>query len=367
MQQTNKKKNLLGLDLSAMQEYMLSINHKPFRAKQLVQWIHQHGICDFKKMHTLPKTLMEKLEQVAEIRHPEVINTVTSSDDVIKWSLKVGCNSLVEMVLIKHTNRNTLCISSQAGCVADCSFCVTGKQGFSGDLTASEIIGQLHLAKFVLAKNENITNVVFMGMGEPLFNTSNVLLATSLMTSDFAYGLSKRKVTISTVGIVPEIYELCGKTEVALAVSLHAPNDKLRSKIMPINNKHPLKDLMKACKAYLASISSKRFITFEYLLIDGINDSPSIARELVKYISKLPCKVNLIPYNENDYCSYKTSKQSSIEEFSNILTKAGFITTVRKSRGAEESAACGQLAGEIEAINKRKVRNKISNIAKNID
>ena len=357
-----EKTNLLGLDQAALVAWCKALGQPAFRARQLLQWIHQKGVTDFTAMHNLSKAFMAELQQCAVVEPPLIVDTQICDDGTTKWQVATSKQGRVEMVLIPHGERHTLCISSQAGCVVNCSFCVTGKQGFSHNLTAAEIVGQLwqvqHKHAELLGGNQAVTNVVFMGMGEPLLNESAVLPATSLMIDDAAYGLSKRKVTISTSGIVPAIDNLCGKTDVALAVSLHAAQDELRTQLVPINKRYPVAALIAACKRYLDSLPTRRFITFEYTLMEGINDQIHHAKALAKLLATLPCKINLIPYNVNDWCDYKRSDDASITAFAQFLQDRKFVVTVRRTRGDSIFAACGQLAGSVQAIGKQSAQAK---------
>lgn len=351
--------NLLGFDEAMLIDFFKSLNQPKYRAQQLLKWVHQKGVVDFALMHTLPKSLRMQLDQCAQVCPPTISAVEHSPDGTTKWRIATTNEttnriSFVEMVRIVHNGRVTLCISSQAGCAVDCSFCVTGKQGFSHNLAASEIIGQLWLAQHQVDNATPITNVVFMGMGEPLLNPQAVLQACGLMTSDDAYGLSKRKVTISTSGIVPAMHDLCGKTQVALAISLHAADDTLRSELVPINKKYPIDTLLEAAKAYLRSLPTKRFITFEYTVIAGVNDSAADTQKLIKRLRSVPCKINLIPYNENDYAPYVRPADAVIDVFASQLHQAGYTVTVRRTRGSASSAACGQLAGQVQPRNSQR-------------
>lgn len=352
--------NLLGFSPDELIEYCKTLDEKPFRAKQLQRWIHQFGVSDFTQMTDLAKSLRSKLEKCAEIRAPVVIRDHTSADGTRKWLLDVGQGNAIETVYIPEDNRGTLCVSTQAGCAVNCLFCSTGKQGFSRNLTAAEIIGQLWMAEFALRRSKNmpegkgerqISNVVMMGMGEPLFNFDASVNALKLMLDDNAYGLSRRRVTVSTSGVVPMIDRLARECPVALAVSLHAPNDKLRDMLVPLNRKHPLSELMAACRRYL-EYAPRDFITFEYCMLDGINDTDEHAKELVQLVQTgsdpVSCKLNLIPFNSIPMPGLKRSSDARIAAFAKILQDAGIVTTVRKTRGEDIDAACGLLAGEIK-------------------
>ena len=355
--------NLLDLDPAQLVAYCGELGEKPFRAKQLQRWIHQFGASDFDSMTDLAKSLREKLAGRAIVMAPDVISDHTSTDGTRKWLLDVGNGNAVETVFIPEENRGTLCVSTQAGCAVNCRFCSTGKQGFSRNLTVAEIIGQLWMAEFELRRTKGIeagpkgerqiTNVVMMGMGEPLLNFGPTVTALKLMLDDNAYGLSRRRVTLSTSGVVPMIDKLSQECPVALAVSLHASNDTLRDSLIPLNKKHPLRELMAACKRYL-EFAPRDFITFEYCMLDGVNDSDQHARELIALVQNgadgqpVPCKFNLIPFNPFPESGLTRSKNPRIKAFAQILMDAGIVTTIRKTRGDDIDAACGQLAGEVQ-------------------
>jgi 23S rRNA (adenine2503-C2)-methyltransferase len=355
--------NLLDLDPAQLVAYCGELGEKPFRAKQLQRWIHQFGASDFDAMTDLAKSLREKLAGRAIVMAPDIISDHTSTDGTRKWLLDVGQGNAIETVFIPEENRGTLCISTQAGCAVNCRFCSTGKQGFNRNLTVGEIIGQLWMAEFELRRTKGIeagpkgerqiTNVVMMGMGEPLLNFGPTVTALKLMLDDNAYGLSRRRVTLSTSGVVPMIDKLSQECPVALAVSLHASNDALRDSLIPLNKKHPLSELMAACKRYLA-FAPRDFVTFEYCMLDGVNDSDVHARELVALVQSgadgepVPCKFNLIPFNPFPESGLTRSKNPRIKAFAQILMDAGIVTTVRKTRGDDIDAACGQLAGEVQ-------------------
>jgi len=353
--------NLLDFDPAQLVAYCGELGEKPFRAKQLQRWIHQFGAADFDSMSDLAKSLREKLKTRAEIRAPAVISDNTSSDGTRKWLVDVGNGNAVETVFIPEENRGTLCISTQAGCAVNCRFCSTGKQGFNRNLTVAEIIGQLWMAEFELRRTKGIepgpkgerqiTNVVMMGMGEPLLNYEPTVTALKLMLDDNAYGLSRRRVTLSTSGVVPNIDKLAQDVPVAMAVSLHASNDALRDILVPLNKKYPLRELMAACKRYL-EFAPRDFITFEYCMLDEFNDSDEHARELIALVNDpvvgLNCKFNLIPFNPFPESGLKRSKNPRIKAFAEVLMNAGIVTTVRKTRGDDIDAACGQLAGEVK-------------------
>ncbi len=353
--------NLLDLDPAQLIAYCGELGEKPFRAKQLQRWIHQFGVGNFDAMTDLAKSLRDKLATRAFVSSPAVISDHTSTDGTRKWLLDVGQGNAVETVFIPEENRGTLCISTQAGCAVNCRFCSTGKQGFNRNLSVGEIIGQLWMAEFELRKTKGvepgpkgerqITNVVMMGMGEPLLNYEPTVTALKLMLDDNAYGLSRRRVTLSTSGVVPMIDRLSQDCAVALAVSLHASNDALRDGLVPLNKKYPLKELMAACKRYL-EFAPRDFVTFEYCMLDGVNDTDVHARELVALVqngsSAVPCKFNLIPFNPFPESGLTRSNNPRIKAFAQILMDAGIVTTIRKTRGDDIDAACGQLAGEVQ-------------------
>ncbi|MGB1966896.1 MAG: 23S rRNA (adenine(2503)-C(2))-methyltransferase RlmN [Litorivicinaceae bacterium] len=354
--------NLLGLTLPKMEEFFLSIGEKKFRGAQLIKWIHQCGVTDFDQMTNLSKTLRERLKEIAEVRPPIVTFQGDSGDGTRKWLMEVDGGSKVETVYIPEDDRGTLCVSSQVGCSLDCSFCSTGKQGFNKNLTAAEIIGQVFLAvkSFGLPVKDSqkraVTNVVMMGMGEPLLNFEPVVDAMSLMLEDQAYCLSKRRVTLSTSGVVPHLNELAKVTDVALAVSLHAPTDALRDELVPINRKYPIAVLFDSIRNYLGCLSDKRSVTFEYTMLKGVNDSDDQARELSKLAKTIRCKINLIPFNPFPGTQYEVSSRNRIYSFQRILLNDGHVATVRKTRGDDIDAACGQLAGQVADKTKRSSR-----------
>jgi 23S rRNA (adenine2503-C2)-methyltransferase len=351
--------NLLDLDAAGLVAYCDSLGEKPFRAKQLQRWIHQYNASDFDGMTDLAKSLRAKLKGRATITMPDIVSDHVSADGTRKWLVDVGNGNAVETVYIPEETRGTLCVSSQAGCAVNCRFCSTGKQGFSRNLGTSEIISQLRMAEFALraalgrpetpdSKGERvITNVVMMGMGEPLLNYDAVVPALRLMLDDNAYGLSRRRVTVSTSGVVPMMDRLGADLPVALAVSLHAPNDELRDMLVPLNKKYPLRELMAACQRYLL-VAPRDFITFEYCMLDGVNDSEAHARELLALTADVPCKFNLIPFNPFPESGLVRSKSERIKRFAQVLIDAGVVTTVRKTRGDDIDAACGQLAGAVK-------------------
>ena len=356
------KINLLGLSPEKLEQFFAELGEKRFRVPQVLKWIHQRGVRDFFRMTDLSKTLRETLAARAEIRPPEVVSDNLSADGTRKWLVRTDGGDCVEMVLIPEEGRGTLCVSSQIGCSLDCSFCATGKQGFSRDLSAAEIIGQLWVAldcleAFGPRESRPVTNVVMMGMGEPLMNFDNVVDAMSLMLHDCAYGLSKRRVTLSTAGVVPQLERLGDVSDVSLAISLHAPNNALRNELVPINRKYPLEQLIPAARHYLEKLpDTHRKVTVEYTLIDHVNDRPEHARELVELLRTLPCKINLIPFNPFANSGYRRVSGNALYRFRDILTEAGYTVTVRTTRGDDIAAACGQLAGQFNDKTRRKAR-----------
>jgi 23S rRNA (adenine2503-C2)-methyltransferase len=358
------KTNLLGLSVSKLGDFFEQLGEKRFRATQMVKWIHQIGECDFDQMTNLSKSLREKLHETAEIRLPEVVSCQDSTDGTRKWLIKVEGGSCIEMVYIPEKDRGTLCVSSQIGCALDCSFCATGKQGFNRDLDTAEIIGQLWIAaqsfdQFAAKSPRRVSNVVMMGMGEPLMNFNNVVDAMNLMMEDNAYGLSKRRVTLSTAGVVPALDQLAGVTDVSLAISLHAPNDELRNELVPINRKYNLKQFVESAKNYIEKMpDNRRKATVEYTLMDQVNDRSVHARELAILLKDLPCKINLIPFNPFPGSDYKRVTNTALNRFRDILQREGYTVTVRTTRGDDIAAACGQLAGEVNDRTKRQQRYK---------
>jgi len=338
------KENLLGLDAAALQRFFLEQGEKPFRARQVMRWIHQSGEADFARMSDLAKATREKLAATACVEAPQIVGDTLAADGTRKWLLKVDGANAVEAVFIPEANRGTLCVSSQAGCVLDCAFCSTGKQGFNRNLSTAEIVGQLWLANRLI--DARISNVVMMGMGEPLLNLDNVLPALRLMLDDNAYGLSRRRVTVSTAGVVPGMDRLRDECPVALAVSLHAPNDALRDRLVPLNRKYPLRELLAACNRYLEK-APRDFITFEYVMLEGVNDGDAEARELAAIAARVRCKYNLIPFNPFPNSEFRRSGPERIRAFAGILQRAGVTVTTRKTRGDDIAAACGQLAGDV--------------------
>jgi 23S rRNA (adenine2503-C2)-methyltransferase len=342
--------NLLDYDQKKLAAYFAEIGEKPFRAKQVLRWVHHFGVDDFAAMSDLSKALREKLSERAVVSPPRLLREQTSRDGTRKWLLDAGTGNGIEAVFIPEDDRGTLCISTQVGCALECRFCSTGRQGFNRNLATAEIIGQLWWANKALGRHPGgervISNVVLMGMGEPLLNFENVVTALDLMLDDFGYGLSRRRVTVSTSGIIPAMERLRERCPVALAVSLHAPSDALRDELVPINRKYPLRALMDACRRYVAD-APRDFITFEYVMLDGVNDSPAHARELAALTRDVPCKFNLIPFNPFPQAGYARSGPDAIRRFSEILLEAGRVVTTRKTRGDDIDAACGQLAGKV--------------------
>lgn len=354
--------NLLGMSRAQMEALFVSLGEKKFRAQQVLKWIHHAGVTDIAQMTNLGKALREKLAAVAGVFPPQIVTQQDSADGTRKWAIRVAGGALVEMVLIPAQGRATLCISSQAGCSLDCSFCSTGKQGFQRDLDSAEIIGQLWLAiesyqAFQSGKGRIVTNVVMMGMGEPLLNFDNVVTAMDLMLDDLAYGLSKRRVTLSTSGVVPALDRLAEFSEVSLAVSLHAPNDALRDQLVPINRRYPIAMLLDSCRRYMAAQSDRnRVVTIEYTLLAGVNDRPAHARELAALLRDLPCKINLIPFNPFPQSEYRRPGGRAVSQFWQVLVDAGYIVTVRTPRGDDIDAACGQLVGQVVDRTRRSER-----------
>jgi len=351
------KTNLLGLDAAGLSGFFAALGEKPFRARQVLKWLHQSGQGDFAAMSDLAKGLREKLAEKACVEAPRIVGDTLAGDGTRKWLLKVDGANAVEAVYIPETGRATLCISSQAGCVLDCAFCSTGKQGFNRNLTTAEIVGQLWLAQRIV--DTRISNVVFMGMGEPMLNLDNVIPALRLMLDDNAYGLSRRRVTVSTAGVVPGMDRLRDECPVALAVSLHAPNDALRDRLVPINRKYPLDELVAACNRYLEK-APRDFITFEYVMLDGVNDSDANAREAAALAGRVRCKYNLIPFNPFPRSGFRRSDDERIRRFAAILQNAGVTVTTRKTRGDDIAAACGQLAGDVADRTRRSGRRAIA-------
>lgn len=349
------KVNLFDLDRIGLEEFFVGLGEKPFRAQQVLKWIYHEGVTDFTQMTNLSKALREQLNDVATISPPPVSLEQQSRDGTVKWLIDVGDGNAIETVFIPEARRGTLCVSSQIGCALNCSFCATGAQGFSRNLTTAEIIGQVWVAARALGHspaNRRITNVVMMGMGEPLLNFDRVLPALNLMREDLAFGLAGKRVTVSTAGLVPGIDKLREAADVSLAISLHAPENELRNELVPLNKKYPIKQLLAACRRYLEGRKGMR-ITMEYTLIDGVNDSPEHARKLIKLLRSVPSKLNLIPFNPFPGTAYRRSSADVIERFKQIIMTAGIVATVRKTRGDDIDAACGQLAGQVRDRTRR--------------
>ena len=356
-----ERTNLLGLTRSGLEAFVADMGEKPFRARQLFKWIYKRAVGEFDEMTDLAKEYRRRLAEVAEVRTPEILSSHVSVDGTRKWVLQFEGGQAIEMVFIPEPGRGTLCISSQVGCQMDCQFCSTGAQGFNRNLTTAEIVGQVWLANRELGYSPDgdrvITNVVFMGMGEPLANYRNVVPAAEIMMDDLGLDLSRRRVTVSTSGLVPQMYRIADETNVALAVSLHAPNDEMRSEIVPINRRHPIKDLLEACWHYVEK-QNARSVTFEYVMLDGFNDKPEHARELAQLLRGRPAKVNLIPFNPFPGTRYKRSSDEAVERFRDLLIKGGVIATIRRTRGDDIDAACGQLAGRVNDRVMNRMRDK---------
>ena len=349
--------NLLDLDRQGLEDYFSELGEKSFRASQVVQWIHQKGVTDFQQMSNLSQALRDHLQNHAVIRMPEVVYDATSTDGTRKWLLQLDDGNRIETVYIPEDDRGTLCVSSQVGCALDCSFCSTGRRGFNRNLSTAEIISQVLLATRLIDEEKKpgrkVTNVVLMGMGEPLLNFDNVVRAVRIMMDDFAYGLSKRRVTVSTAGVVPAMDRLGDILDMRLAVSLHASDDELRNSLVPLNNKYPLRELMAACRRFIDKQNTRSRITFEYVLLDGVNDSDQHAHQLIKLVKGIPTLMNLIPFNPFTGSGYKTSPLKRVARFNKILADAGITTVVRRTRGEDIDAACGQLVGRIEDKSRR--------------
>lgn len=347
--------NLLDFDKKGLEAYFIEIGEKPFRASQILKWVHQEGVIDFDLMTNLSKSLRANLKQHSYLKFPDIVVDKTASDGTRKWVLQMACGNRVETIFIPERSRGTLCISSQVGCALACTFCSTAKQGFNRNLTTAEIIAQLWIAQQQLGKQTRITNVVMMGMGEPLLNFDNTVRALNIMMDDFAYGLSKRRVTVSTSGVVPAMNRLRDACDVSLAVSLHAATDELRDILVPINQKYPLQQLLEACNNYVVN-APRKFITFEYVMLKGVNDSAEDARALIRLLKDVPCKMNLIPFNPFPNSGYQCSSSTAIAQFKNILHRSGMVTTVRKTRGDDIDAACGQLVGMVDDKSRRHLK-----------
>jgi len=370
-----ERTNLLGLPRATLEEFVSQVGSRPFRARQLMQWIYKRGVSSFADMTDLAKDFRARLAQAAEVRAPQIVSTQRSADGTCKWSLRADAGQAYEMVFIPEPDRGTLCISSQVGCALDCSFCATAQQGFNRNLSTAEIVGQVWLAVRELAREASatadaaapgdprrVTNVVLMGMGEPLANFRNVVPALGILLDDFGFDLSRRRVTLSTSGLVPQIYKLAQVANVALAVSLHAPDDALRSELVPINRKHPIAELLSACWHYLDE-QNGRSVTFEYVMLDGVNDAPAQARALARLLKGHPAKVNLIPFNPFPGTHYRRSPAAAIQRFRDELLQRGVLATVRRTRGEDIDAACGQLAGRVIDRTTVRLGNKVIGVA----
>jgi 23S rRNA (adenine2503-C2)-methyltransferase len=370
-----ERTNLLGLPRPALEEFVSQVGSRPFRARQLMQWVYKRGVSSFADMTDLAKDFRARLAQAAEVRAPQIVSVQRSADGTCKWSLRADAGQAYEMVFIPEAQRGTLCISSQVGCALDCSFCATAQQGFNRNLSTAEIVGQVWLAVRELAREASpaadataaadprrVTNVVLMGMGEPLANFRNVVPALGILLDDFGFDLSRRRVTLSTSGLVPQIYKLAQVANVALAVSLHAPDDALRSELVPINRKHPIAELLSACWHYLDE-QNGRSVTFEYVMLDGINDSAAQARALARLLTGHPAKVNLIPFNPFPGTRYRRSPAPVIQRFRDELLQRGVLATVRRTRGEDIDAACGQLAGRVIDRTTVRLGNKVIGVA----
>jgi 23S rRNA (adenine2503-C2)-methyltransferase len=349
--------NLLGLSEEGLVEFFEHIAERPFRARQIMRWVYQRGERDFSAMTDLSAVLRRRLQEFATLAVPPVVTEQTSADGTHKWLFDVGSGQAIESVFIPEPRRGTLCISSQAGCALDCAFCATGAQGFNRNLSAAEILGQVVYASGRLGPPRPITNVVFMGMGEPLANYREVLTVARVLTNDHAYGLSRRRVTISTAGLVPQIHRLAADCNVALAVSLHAPDDELRDRLVPINRIHPIAELLAACWVYAEGQASRQ-ITFEYVMLAGVNDTPPHARRLARLLRNRPAKVNLIPFNVFPGTEFTCSSPAAVQSFWQALRDEGLLATVRRPRGDDIAAACGQLAGRVSDRRKTRLADK---------
>jgi 23S rRNA (adenine2503-C2)-methyltransferase len=358
--------NLLALTPSELETFVAALGEKPFRARQLLKWIYRRAVADIELMTDLGKDFRRRLSECAEVRVPEIAATQISADGTRKWLLKLDGGQAIEMVFIPEPGRGTLCISSQVGCAMDCTFCSTAQQGFNRNLDVAEIMGQVWLANRELGYSPDgdrvITNVVFMGMGEPLANYRNVVPAAELMMDDLGLDLSRRRVTISTSGLVPQMRRIAAETNVALAVSLHAPNDELRSQLVPINRRHPIAELLDACWHYVER-QNARNVTFEYVMLDGVNDRAGHARELAALLRGRPAKLNLLPFNTFPGTVYRRSPEAAIERFRDLLIKGGVLATIRRTRGDDIDAACGQLVGRVNDRTTVRLGQKMLNVS----
>lgn len=361
--------NLLGLTRSGLLQFFESIGERRYRTEQVMKWIYHRGVVDFADMTDLSKKLRERLPTLATLELPEIVSEQRSADGTRKWAVRVANGNSVECVLIPDRGRNTLCVSSQVGCMLDCSFCSTGKQGFNGNLSAAEIVGQVLLVARRLQQDgdeRGVTNVVLMGMGEPLLNFDAVVAATDVVTDDWAFGISKRRVTVSTAGVVPAIYRLAEVSDVALAVSLHAPDDALRNVLVPINRKYPIDELLNACRHYLEGLGERRSVTIEYTLIAGVNDGIEQAKALARLLGALRCKINLIPFNPFPGSEYRAPAQETVRAFQTYLLNEGYATMLRSTRGDDIAAACGQLVGQVTERTRRQARHLARIAAKEV-
>lgn len=363
---TAARVNLLGLSRPELEAFVAGLGGKPFRARQLMSWMYKRGAADFASMTDLARDFRAQLAVTAEIRVPEIVSCKESTDGTRKWLLRADASQAFEMVFIPETDRGTLCISSQVGCVLDCAFCSTAQQGFNRNLTAAEIVGQVWLAAHELGwevgEHRKITNVVLMGMGEPLANYRNVIPAIRILLDDLGFDISRRRVTLSTSGLVPQIYKLAEDVNCALAVSLHAPDDKLRSELVPINRKHPIDELLAACWHYLDE-QNGRSVTFEYVMLDGVNDAPEQARSLARLLRGHPAKVNLIPFNPFPGNQFRRSPAAAIARFRDELLRGDVMATIRKTRGDDIDAACGQLAGQVQDRTRVRLGSKMIQVS----
>jgi 23S rRNA (adenine2503-C2)-methyltransferase len=354
---TTARTNLFDLPRSGMESFMSAVDEKPYRTHQIMKWAYHQRQLDFDGMTNLSKAFRTWLAEHAEFRTPEVVARYDSIDGTVKWVVRVANGNCVETVLIPERGRNTLCVSSQVGCMLDCTFCSTGKQGFNGNLSTGEIVGQVWLANQMLAeRGESVSNVVLMGMGEPLLNFDAVLAATDLMMDDLAFGISKRRVTISTAGVVPAIYELAKVTDVSLAISLHAPTNDLRDRLVPLNRKYPIEALLDACRHYVNGLGDRRTLTMEYTLMKGVNDELSHAKALAELLADVRCKINLIPFNPFPASGFERPDSDAVRKFQTYLMNKGYATMLRTTRGEDIAAACGQLVGEVQDRTRRQER-----------